>query len=175
MSRNGGKPGKSAIISFVNEGVPLKFSWVGQYAMPTPSMPGAAHSSSARTGPGSGPPCFLLPPAVVRAILLAASSHIQGILEWCWFSYFTRMIKMLIVSTFRFVESALLLAAVNRKSGILLRRAGPQLRFFPFYGHNSGTVAVGSYHFAGLRLIKRARVEAGRIFTQGLLNSFKKV
>src|SRR5215831_9554494 len=40
-------------------------------AMPSPFTPIAAQAARARVGPRSGPPCFLLPPTIVGAILVA--------------------------------------------------------------------------------------------------------
>ena len=70
-----GKPCNLASILGVSRGMPEKSAAGASSAIPFPSTPNSAHACRALVGPKSGPPCFLLPPTRVGAILFAFCFH----------------------------------------------------------------------------------------------------
>ena len=76
-----GKPCRRANILGVNLGIPVKSAVGASLAIPFPSTPMSAQAFLALVGPKSGPPCFLLPPTRVGAILLAFVRHSPAVVQ----------------------------------------------------------------------------------------------
>lgn len=70
-----GNPWIRAIMRGVSRGMPVKSFCGASFAMLFPSIPIAAHALRALVGPKSGPPCFLLPPTSVGAMVEALFLH----------------------------------------------------------------------------------------------------
>src|SRR5262249_42739877 len=72
-----GNPCRRATIRVVSLGTASagKDESGGSSAMPRPSTPSSSHAARALVGPGSGPPCFLLPPTIVGAMPAARATH----------------------------------------------------------------------------------------------------